>query len=182
MKHPLIRRYLTLALLLASIGISYADFDAGVAAYERQDYATALREFRPLAEQGDAEAQNNLGVMYLKGEGVAQDSKAAVQWYSKASEQGHASAQIILGFMYSQGLGVLQDKIRAHMWANLAASNGAGTEAREAEGRRSVRSVDSSFSRKRESRKINGLQVSACAGMMNQPLIRPSLNGLTAVF
>ena len=124
MKHPSISRYLTLALLLASIGISYADFDAGKAAHERGDYATALREYRPLAEQGHAKAQFYLGVMYYNGQGVLQDYKAAVQWYSKAAEQGDAFAQRNLGLKYENGEGVLQDNIRAHMWFNLASLNG----------------------------------------------------------
>ena len=67
---------LTLAVLLGSTGTSWgADYEKGLAAYNRDDFATALREFRPLAEQGDADAQNNLGRMYRKGEGVPQDYK-----------------------------------------------------------------------------------------------------------
>ena len=50
-----------------------AGFDEGVAAFKRGDYATALREWRPLAEQGDADTQFNLALMYRKGEGVPQD-------------------------------------------------------------------------------------------------------------
>ena len=121
MKHPLIRRYLILALLLASIGISYADYDAGLAAYERQDYATALREFKPLAEQGDALAQRRLGLMYHFGLGVVEDYKAAVQWYSKAAEQGNALAQFSLGVMYEDGQGVAQDYTAAVQWYSKAA-------------------------------------------------------------
>ncbi len=122
--HPLIRRCLILALLLASIGISYADFDAGEAAYERHDYATALREFRPLAEQGNAEAQNILSSMYYIGQGVAQDYKAAFNWRSKAAEQGHAEAQYSLGMMYYSGLGVAQDYNTAFNWCSKAAQQG----------------------------------------------------------
>ena len=59
-----------------------ADFDKGFSAYEKGDYATALREWTPLAEQGYASAQNNLGNMYAKGEGVLQDHKTAVKWYT----------------------------------------------------------------------------------------------------
>ncbi len=88
MNHPLIRRYLTLALLLASIGISHADYDAGWAAYERGDYATALREFRPLAQQGDAKAQYNLGWMYHNGQGVVQDYTRAHMWANLAASNG----------------------------------------------------------------------------------------------
>ncbi len=93
-----------------------------MAAFDRGDYATALREWRPLAEQGDATAQYNLGAMYDKGQGVPQDDAEAVRWYRKAAEQGFALAQYNLGRMYYKGQGVPQDYVQAHMWNNLAAS------------------------------------------------------------
>ncbi|MDC0033312.1 hypothetical protein OAJ57_01965 [Alphaproteobacteria bacterium] len=62
-------------------------------AYNINDYATALREFRPLAIQEDAKAQNNLGHMFVKGQGVPQDYKTAVKWYTSAAVQGVADAQ-----------------------------------------------------------------------------------------
>ena len=52
---------------------------------------------RALAEAGDAEAQNNLGLMYFNGRGVAQDEAEAVAWYRRAAEQGFANAQYNLG-------------------------------------------------------------------------------------
>lgn len=93
-----------------------------VAAYNKGDYATALRIWRPLAEQGDAEAQFRLAGMYVFGSGVAQDSAAAVSWYRMAAEQGKASAQINLGLRYTRGLGVPKDYVQAHMWHSLAAA------------------------------------------------------------
>ena len=83
---------------------AWADWDEGAAAYWRGDYATALQEFKPLAEHGLAGAQYNLGVMYDKGKGVPQDDAEAVKWYRKAAEQGVAEAQYNLGFMYRNGL------------------------------------------------------------------------------
>ena len=65
---------------------AWAGLDEGVAAYHRGDYATALREWRPLAKQGNAKAQYHLGVMYSKGEGVPQDNAKALQWWRKAAE------------------------------------------------------------------------------------------------
>ncbi len=116
---------LTLAVLLGSAGTSWgADFYKGLAAYDSGDFATALREWRPLAEQGDARAQFNLGVMYKNGQGVPQDYKTAVKWYRLAAEQGNASAQSNLGTMYGNGTGVIQDNVYAHMWFNIAASSG----------------------------------------------------------
>ena len=83
-----------------------ADFDKGLDAYDRGDYATALREFKPLAEQGDAYAQYNLGVMYDNGQGVTQDYKTAVKWFRRAAEQGNSFGQNALGNMYDAGRGV----------------------------------------------------------------------------
>ncbi len=99
-----------------------ADFNAGVAAYNRSDYATALRAWRPLAKQGHAEAQSNLGFMYDNGLGVPPDHAEAVKWFRKAAERGNAKAQKYLGDMYEKGQGVPQDYAQAHMWFNLAAS------------------------------------------------------------
>ena len=92
---------LTLVILLGTTGTSWgADYQKGVAAAQSGDFATALREWKPLAEQGDASAQFNLGLMYYDGEGVPQNYKTAVKWYSLAAEQGYADAQFNLGLMY----------------------------------------------------------------------------------
>jgi uncharacterized protein len=116
---------LTLAVLLGSVGMSAsADFQKGRNAYKSGDYATALREVRPLAEQGDAESQYNLGVMYHKGKGVPQDYKTAVKWYRLAAKQGNIGAQYNLGGMYHKGKGVPQDYKTAVKWYRLAAKQG----------------------------------------------------------
>lgn len=99
-------------------------FSEGFAAYERGDYAAALGNWRPLADQGDAFAQYNLGVMYATGRGVPQDYAEAVRWYRMAADQGLALAQFNLGTMYGNGLGVPQDYVQAHMWFNLSAAGG----------------------------------------------------------
>ena len=111
------------ALALAS-PVAAQDFDVGWSAYQRGDYAAALREFRPLAEQGHAEAQAMLGIMYFEGWGVPKDDAEAVKWYRKAAEQGHARAQTNLGYMYKEGQGVAQDYAQAHMWWSLSARQG----------------------------------------------------------
>ena len=79
---------LTVVALLFSAGSAWADLDDGVAAYESGDYATALKEFRPLAEQGHAVAQFKLGVMYDHGYGVPENDTEAVKWLRKAAVQG----------------------------------------------------------------------------------------------
>src|SRR2546425_863733 len=78
-------------------------------AYQKADYATALSEWRPLAEYGHAVAQAWLGYMYSLGQGAPQDYAEAVRWYRKAADQGVAVAQGSLGFMYRLGQGVPQD-------------------------------------------------------------------------
>jgi TPR repeat protein len=96
----------------------------GFAAVERRDFATALRLFRPLAEQGNADAQNELGVMYARGLGVTQSYREAVKWYRLAAGQQHAVAQSNLGFMFYQGEGVPQDYNEAAKWFRLSADQG----------------------------------------------------------
>ena len=110
-------------MLLGSIGVGFAqDFQKGLDAYKNGDYATALREWRPVAEQGIAEAQLNLGGMYDKGQGVVQDYTEAVKWYRKSAEQGLAQAQLNLGLVYSKGDGVPFDDEIAVEWYRKAAN------------------------------------------------------------
>ncbi len=108
MKRVLLFPVLFLTLLVGNPVFS-ADFQKGLKAYQQGDYATALKEWKPLAEQGHTDAQINLGSMYLQGEGVPKNDKAAIKWYRLAAEQGHALAQFRLGEIYSQGEGVLQN-------------------------------------------------------------------------
>ena len=96
----------------------------GIVAYERGDYATALKFFRPLAEQGSAEAQFLLGSFYQIGQGVPEDFVEAAKWYRKAAEQGDASAQALLGGMYRDGRGVAEDYAEAVKWYRKAAEQG----------------------------------------------------------
>jgi uncharacterized protein len=111
---------MTMVLTLA--GTAAADtFADGWAAFQRGDYATALAFFQPLADQGDAAAQNSLGFMYANGQGVPQSYAEAMKWYRKAAEQGNASAQTNLGFEYAEGRGVPQDYSEALKWWRQAA-------------------------------------------------------------
>ena len=116
---------LGLSLLLANVSVCSAqDLQKGLEAAQKGDFAAALREWRPLAEQGDAEAQNNLGVMYGNGRGVTQDYKEAVKWYRLAADQGDRGSQKQLGFMYDEGQGVTQDYKEAMKWYRLVADQG----------------------------------------------------------
>jgi len=121
-------RTLAMFVIVAFIlnaGLALAgDFEDATAAYKRGDYVTALRLIRPLAQQGHSIAQYNLGLMYEKGEGVAQDSSAAVKWYRMSAQQGYANAQHDLGVSYYKGEGVAQDLKEAEKWFQSAAQQG----------------------------------------------------------
>ena len=101
-----------------------AGLNEGDVAYKRGDYVEALREFKQLATQGDAEAQYRLGFMYAAGQGMQQDPKEAVKWYRLAVAQGDDRAQFSLGNMYDQGHGVPQDSKQALKLYRLAALQG----------------------------------------------------------
>ncbi len=103
------------------VGTASADFDAGLAAYEAGDYAAALREWRPLADEGDLDARFYLGEMHLRGNGVERDFQKAADWLGKAAEAGHPRAQGVLGGLYAVGLGVPQDFGMAYFWMIVAA-------------------------------------------------------------
>ena len=118
---------LSLALAFGAGSVLAQDYQKGFAAYKAADYAAALKEWRPLAEQGNADVQFNLGLMYDKGEGVLQDNAEALKWYRLAAEQGNAGAQNNLGVMYREGDGVLQDYAEAIKWFRLAAEQGNAT-------------------------------------------------------
>jgi uncharacterized protein len=93
-------------LLLTSISIAAADGVAGVEAYEKGDYATALKEFLPLAQSGQTSAEAAVGQMYFEGKGVAPDMKEAARWLQPAATKGNARAQYYLGKLYLSGEGV----------------------------------------------------------------------------
>jgi TPR repeat protein len=100
------------------------ELDKGADAYENGDYATAVHQWRPLAENGFAVAQDFLGHMYHNGYGVPQNYAQAMKWYRKAAERGPVSAQFSLGFMYENEQGVPQDYVRAVEWYRKAAERG----------------------------------------------------------
>ena len=110
-----------MAMLFGIPPANSADWDKGWQAYVSKDYATALREFKPLAEQGDAVAQLNLGLMYRDGQGVIQDYNEAVKWFRKAAQQKLSPALVNLGTMYVKGWGGEQNfKAAAKLYLEAA--------------------------------------------------------------
>ncbi len=89
--------------------------------YNKKQYPEAVECFRKAAEQGYANAQDNLGWMCQHGYGVTKDYGEAVRWYRKAAEQNHANAQNNLGVMYQNGYGVAKDYGEAVRWCRKAA-------------------------------------------------------------
>ncbi len=93
-------------------------------AYDKGDFAKAYALYKPLAEAGDADAQNMLGYLYSEGLGARMDQKQAVKWYRLAAKQGQPSAQHNMGVMRLDGKYLRQDYIEAAKWFNAAARQG----------------------------------------------------------
>jgi TPR repeat protein len=116
--------FLTILVMLVGAPAIAQDYNAGVAAFQARDFTTALKNWMPLAENDDAEAQRNIGVMYHQGLGVPQSDDEAVKWYRRAAENGHPRAQQNLGVMYEEGAGVPQDFAAAEKWYRMSAEQG----------------------------------------------------------
>lgn len=113
---------LLFALLIAAP--CHAGIQEGLAAYDKADFATALKLLKPLAEQGDVRAQNTLGRMYSLGQGGPRDARGAAEWFLKAARQGSAEAQGMLGYAYLVGDGAPQNNDKAYEWTRKAAEQG----------------------------------------------------------
>jgi len=110
-------------VLVAIGGAATADpFEDAVAAYQSGDYGAALKVWSRLAEQGDADAQFRLGVMYESGQGVLRSDAEAIKWYRKAAERDDAVAQFNLGIMYAKGGS--PNHAEAVLWYRRAADHG----------------------------------------------------------
>jgi TPR repeat protein len=83
-----------------------------------------IAELKSKAEMGDAEAQNSLGLRYVKAEGVALDYVEANKWFRKSAEQNFAKAQANLGVSYTFGLGMETNQTEAINWYRKAADQG----------------------------------------------------------
>ena len=102
---------------------TWAGFKAGMDAYTHADDATAWREWRPLAEQGDVNAQYYIGALHDLRKGVPQDFPLAWEWYEKAAAKGHTGTQNNLGGLYEFGHGMPRNEVLAYMWYSLVAAH-----------------------------------------------------------
>jgi len=102
----------------------FADFNDGWNEYSNGNYNQALKEWIPLANQGDGLAQFNLAGLYSKGYGVKIDDEEAFNWFKKSAEQGIAKAQYNVGVMYLNAIGVDKSYSEAKYWLNLSYENG----------------------------------------------------------
>lgn len=110
-----------LSLVLCCQVSAAGDFESAMRAYAEKDYATAIREFTAVAEQGNVEAQLIVGKMYMIGQGVTKDSDQAIKWFKPAADQGNADAQFFLGAMY---LLPQRDIAEGLKWLTLSAEQG----------------------------------------------------------
>jgi TPR repeat protein len=133
---PQLRPMLALgACLLAAVALTaeaqdgtpsdaVANFEAGIAAYQANDLPLAYKGFLAAAEDGHADSQYNLALMYEKGIGTGKDEKQAVVWYGQAAAQGNANAQFNLGVLYEHGRGTPVDFAKANAWYRKASVQG----------------------------------------------------------
>lgn len=117
-------KQLLLLLLTLQANISAADLATGLNAAARMDWATAFKEFKPLAEQGDSNARVNLGNLYMRGLGVTQSYQEALHWYQLAAQQGNRTGQGKVALIHYHGLGVEPNHAEAIKWFTQAANQG----------------------------------------------------------
>jgi TPR repeat protein len=118
------RALAALALLSWPVAAVAAPLDDAHAAYDRGDFAAAYRLTRPLADQGNVDAETFLGRMYAAGQGVSPSDAEAEKWLRKAADRGNAPAQTALGLMYATGEGVPRNDAEAMKWFGQAAEQG----------------------------------------------------------
>ncbi len=121
---PRLAQWLAAAIASFCPVLALAGLAEGLEALKRGDYTSAARELRPAAEQGDAEAQYRIGLMYEFGRGFPLDKAAGIAWFRKAAARGSSAAEQELGVIYANGDGVAQDAGAAAAWFRKAADHG----------------------------------------------------------
>ena len=109
------------AVLICASLSSAAGLKSAKRAYDQKDYANAFNEFRPMAEQGNTEAQFYVGKMYMMGQGVLKDEDEAIKWFRVSADKGNADAQFFLGSYY---LLPHRDIAEGAKWLRLSADQG----------------------------------------------------------
>lgn len=120
-------RFHLVLIVLIAVGwptAGRADYDDGFAAFQAGDYQAAFREWEPLAQSGEVDAQFALGYLYEYGEGVTQSYRQAAYWYGKAADAGDIDAAVAMGYLYESGLGVKQNFRRAVEYYSMASDQG----------------------------------------------------------
>ena len=125
MKKIILSHFIALCIFVVTPKTASSEaIQKGIEAYRQGDYATALNEWLPIAEQGNPDAQFSVGLLFDQGLNVIPDYKIAVKWFTLASKQGHIFAQSNLGWKYHKGQGVTKDNVHAFKWWTIAASKG----------------------------------------------------------
>jgi len=119
----LLSTILSIYIMLGVTLSASANFQHGSRLYDNGEYALAMRELLPLAEESHAEAQHLIGLMYLRGHGVQKDYQKALSWFLKSGRQGYSAAQFSVGNMYNHG-GFEQNFQKAAYWYRKAAAQG----------------------------------------------------------
>ncbi|MDC1042421.1 tetratricopeptide repeat protein [Amylibacter sp.] len=114
----------TMLIILLGTQVSAQNYHKGIEAYENKNYALAVFELIPIANQGHLEAQKALGYMFYAGLGVPVNYAKAHKWFLLAANQGNNFAQFTVGAMYDFGDGIARDSILGHMWYKIASLNG----------------------------------------------------------
>ena len=115
--------YILIIFLFATLALA-SEFSKGTELYNKGEFKSALDIWLPLAENGNTDAQHNIGQMYRNGKGVERDYTEAFKWFHMAAEKGNIYSQNNLGHLYSYGLGVPKNNIFAYLWYQIASLNG----------------------------------------------------------
>jgi hypothetical protein len=123
-RHPIKEAFVETAAAVGLVGPRGDATAEAEAAFQKGDYAKALKLARPLADEGNPRAEAIVGFAYYRGRGAPPDDTEAAKWFHRAAVKGDAPARFTLGVMYGEGRGVPQDFAEAAHWYRLAAEQG----------------------------------------------------------
>lgn len=120
----LFRKFIPAILMCIGISVMATQLDDALNAAKKGEFELAYKIFLPLAEQGNSAAQNFIGYMFQRGDGVQRNDIQAAKWWRLAAENGLADAQNNLGVIFAEGKGVIQSDVESAKWYRLAADQG----------------------------------------------------------